>query len=41
MKWLIHLVSLRDIEHGDPLPFEIKDKKDFRITNAVPISINA
>jgi len=29
------------IEHGDTLPFEIKAKKDFTITTAVPISINA
>lgn len=29
------------IEHGDPLPFEIKTKKDFTVTTPVPISINA
>ncbi|MFZ3384710.1 MAG: hypothetical protein WA144_12365 [Candidatus Methanoperedens sp.] len=27
------------IEHGDPLPFEIKAKKDFTIS--VPVSVNA
>jgi len=27
------------IEHGDPLPFEIKAKKDF--TTSVPVSVNA
>ncbi len=29
------------IEHGDPLPFEIKAKKDFTINTTVPVSINA
>ncbi|HEY9245744.1 MAG TPA: type II toxin-antitoxin system HicB family antitoxin [Candidatus Methanoperedens sp.] len=29
------------IEHGDPLPFEIKEKKIFKITTAVPVSVNA
>jgi antitoxin HicB len=29
------------MEHGDPLPFEIKAQKDFTITTAVPVSINA
>ena len=29
------------IEHGDPLPFEIKEKKNFKITTSVPISVNA
>ncbi len=29
------------IEHGDPLPFEIKEKKSFKITTTVPVSVNA
>jgi len=29
------------IEHGDPLPFEIKEKKSFKITTIVPVSVNA
>ena len=29
------------IEHGDPLPFEIKEKKTFKITTSVPVSVNA
>jgi antitoxin HicB len=29
------------IEHGDPLPFEIKEKKSFKITTSVPVSVNA
>ncbi|MCZ7392561.1 MAG: type II toxin-antitoxin system HicB family antitoxin [Candidatus Methanoperedens sp.] len=29
------------IEHGDPLPFEIKEKKSFTINTTVPVSVNA
>ncbi len=29
------------IEHGDPLPFEIKEKRSFTITTSVPVSVNA
>jgi len=30
-----------EIKAGDPLPFEIKAKKDFTITTSVPVSVNA
>jgi len=29
------------IEHGDSLPFEIKEKKVFTISTTVPVSVNA
>ncbi|MDO9097106.1 MAG: type II toxin-antitoxin system HicB family antitoxin [Candidatus Methanoperedens sp.] len=29
------------IEHGDTLPFEIKEKKSFTITTSVPVSVTA
>ncbi|MCX9012298.1 MAG: type II toxin-antitoxin system HicB family antitoxin [Candidatus Methanoperedens sp.] len=29
------------LEHGDPLPFELKEKKGFVITTSVPVSVNA
>ncbi len=29
------------IEHGDPLPFEIKETKSLAFTTSVPVSINA
>ncbi|MCZ7383667.1 MAG: type II toxin-antitoxin system HicB family antitoxin [Candidatus Methanoperedens sp.] len=29
------------IEHGDKLPFDIKEKKSFKITTSVPVSVTA
>lgn len=29
------------IEHGDPLPFEIKETKSLVVTTSVPVSVNA
>lgn len=29
------------IEHGDPLPFEIKETKRLVVTTSVPVSVNA
>jgi predicted RNase H-like HicB family nuclease len=29
------------IEHGDPLPFEIKENKSLVVTTSVPVSVNA
>ncbi len=29
------------IEHGDPLPFEIKEMKSLVINTSVPVSVNA
>ena len=29
------------IEHGDPLPFEIKETKSLVFTTSVPVSVNA
>ncbi|MFH1322728.1 MAG: type II toxin-antitoxin system HicB family antitoxin [Methanobacteriota archaeon] len=29
------------IEHGDPLPFDIKETKSLVVTTSVPVSVNA
>jgi predicted RNase H-like HicB family nuclease len=29
------------IEHGDPLPFEIKEMRSFDFNTSVPVSVNA
>lgn len=29
------------VEHGDPLPFEIKEKKSLVFNTSVPVSVNA
>lgn len=29
------------IEHGDPLPFEIKEMRSFVVKTSVPVSVNA